>query len=188
MRDLSMHVLDIAQNSVKAEARTVSIDFDVDGGGWLTIVFTDDGCGMSADFLARVADPFTTTRTTRKVGLGIPLLKENAELTGGGVTIESKVGEGTTLTARFLLTHIDCPPMGQMCDTLLTLVLLNPETPEFVFTAKGYSMEASFDTRIVREALGGAPLNEPEVADWMREAINEEFKPILEVQYRENHR
>lgn len=188
MRDLSMHVLDIAQNSVKAEARTVSISLNISADGWLTIVFADDGCGMSADFLAKVTDPFTTTRTTRKVGLGIPLLKENAEMTGGSVAIESAVGKGTTLTATFCLTHIDCPPMGAMCDTLFTLVLLNPDTPEFVFEATGYGRTASFDTRTVRNALGGAPLSDPEVTRWIREAIMEEFKPILEVQYRENHR
>ena len=188
MRDLSMHVLDIAHNSVKAGAGTVSIDFAVDAQGWLTVVFTDDGCGMSADFLATVADPFTTTRTTRRVGLGIPLLKENAERTGGGVAIQSAPGQGTTLTARFYLPHIDCPPMGQMCDTLFSLVLLNPDAPEFVFTAQGNGLTASFDTRTVRRALGGVPLNSPDVADWMREAIMEEFKPILEVQTRENHR
>ena len=188
MRDLSMHVLDIAQNSVKAQARTVSISMDISTDGWLTLIFADDGCGMSADFLAKVADPFTTTRTTRKVGLGIPLLKENAELTGGGVIIQSAVGKGTTLTATFCLTHIDCPPMGAMCDTLFTLVLLNPDAPEFVFLASGYGLTASFDTRVVRDALGGVPLSDPEVAQWMRESINEEFKPILEVQYRENNR
>jgi hypothetical protein len=188
MRDLSMHVLDIAQNSVKAEARTVSIDFHVAQDGWLTIVFADDGCGMSAGFLAKVSDPFTTTRTTRKVGLGIPLLKENAEMTGGDIRVESGLGQGTTLTARFYLPHIDCPPMGQMCDTLFSLVLLNPDAPEFVFTAQGRGQRASFDTRTVRQALDGVPLNSPDVADWMREAIMEEFKPILEVQTRENHR
>lgn len=188
MRDLSMHVLDIAQNSVKAEARTVSIDFRLDDDGWLTLVFKDDGCGMSPAFLAKVTDPFTTTRTTRKVGLGIPLLKENAELTGGSVTIQSALGQGTTLTARFYLNHIDCPPMGQMCDTLLTLVLLNPETPDFVFTAQGRGLTASFDTRIIRQAMDGAPLTGPEISDWIRDAINEEFKPILEVQHREINR
>lgn len=182
MRDLSMHVLDIAQNSVKANAKTVSISFTVDENRWLTLLFEDDGCGMSPDFLAKVTDPFTTTRTTRKVGLGIPLLKENAELTGGTVTIESELGVGTTLKATFNLNHIDCPPMGKMCDTLLTLVVLNPETPEFIFEARSPGHEASFDTRIVREALGGVPLNAPELVDWMREGIDEEFKPILEVQ------
>lgn len=181
MRDLSMHVLDIAQNSVRAQAKTVSISMDIDAARWLTLTFRDDGCGMDASLLARVTDPFTTTRTTRKVGLGIPLLKENAEMTGGAVDIQSTPGVGTTLTATFHLSHIDCPPMGAMCDTLLTLVVLNPDAPEFVFTASAPGQTASFDTRIVREALGGVPLNQPDVADWMREAINEEFKPILEV-------
>ena len=72
--------------------------------------------------------------------------------------------------------------MGQICDTLLTLVVLNPETPEFVYEARSPGLEASFDTRVVRKALGGVPLNAPDVVDWMRDAINEEFKPILEVQ------
>jgi len=181
MRDLSMHVLDIAQNSVKANAKTVEISFTVDAQRWLTIVFTDDGNGMVPELLARVKDPFTTTRTTRKVGLGIPLITENAERTGGGVSIQSVPGQGTTLTATFDLNNIDCPPMGEMCDTLLTLVVLNPDRPEFIFTAFAPGQEAGFDTRTVREALGGVPLNEPEVAQWIRDAINEEFKPILEV-------
>ena len=181
MRDLSMHVLDIAQNSIKANAKTVKITLTVDERQWLTAVFEDDGAGMAPELLAKVTDPFTTTRTTRKVGLGIPLLKENAELTGGTVTIASTPGQGTTLTATFNLSHIDCPPMGDMCDTLLTLVILNPEQPDFVFKARSPGREADFDTRTVREALGGVPLNEPEVVQWMRDSINEEFKPILEV-------
>ena len=181
MRDLSMHVLDIAQNSVKANAKTVCITMTVDEQHWLTLVFEDDGDGMDAAFLQRVTDPFTTTRTTRKVGLGIPLLKENAEQTGGTIRIESELGKGTTLTATFDLNNIDCPPMGNMCETLFTLVLLNPDQPEFVFSARAPGQEASFDTRTVREARGGVPLNQLDVAAWIREAINEEFKPILEV-------
>ena len=182
MRDLSMHVLDIAQNSVKANAKTVSIFFTVDERNWLTMTFEDDGCGMPPALLATVTDPFTTTRTTRKVGLGIPLLKENAEMTGGSVEIRSEVNVGTTLTATFNLGHIDCPPMGAMCDTLLTLVVLNPQTPDFVFEARSPGHEVSFDTRAVKAALGGVPLNEPDVVEWIRESINEEFKPIMEVQ------
>jgi hypothetical protein len=182
MRDLSMHVLDIAQNSVKANAGTVTISFAVDGNGWLTLVFRDDGEGMSPELLSRVADPFTTTRTTRRVGLGIPLIKENAEATGGGVTVESEPGKGTTLTATFNLNNIDCPPMGDICGTLLTLVLLNPDGPDFVYEAERPGRKADFDTRIIRNALGGVPLNAPDVADWMRETLEEEFKPILEVQ------
>lgn len=177
-----MHVLDIAQNSVKANAGTVTISLSEDERGWLTAVFQDDGDGMKPELLSRVTDPFTTTRTTRKVGLGLPLLKENAELTGGTVAIQSEPGVGTTVTATFNRRHIDCPPMGDMCDTLITLVLMNPEKPEFVFIARSPGHEAEFDTRVVRQALGDVPLNEPEVAQWIRDAINEEFKPILEVQ------
>lgn len=181
MRDLSMHVLDIAQNSVKAQARLISITLARDEKDWLTLTVRDDGCGMTPEFAAKVADPFTTTRTTRKVGLGIPLLKENAERTGGTIAIESAPGRGTVLTATFNLRHIDCPPMGRMCDTLLSLVVLNPDAPDFLFEASRPGMEANFDTRTVREALGGVPMNTPDVTDWMRQAIEEEFKPILEV-------
>jgi hypothetical protein len=176
-----MHVLDIAQNSVKANAKTVSISFTVDEHDLLTIIFTDDGDGMAPQLLHHVTDPFTTTRTTRKVGLGIPLLKENAERTGGSVTIQSELGKGTTLTAVFDLRNIDCPPMGSMCDTLLTLVLLNPQTPAFIFTARGHGLQADLDTREIQRALGEVPLNDPDVAQWLRDAIEEEFKPILEV-------
>lgn len=181
MRDLSLHVLDIVQNSIKAGAKNIAVDFRLDEKGALTFSVRDDGCGMSAEFLQRVQDPFTTTRTTRKVGLGIPLLKENAERTGGGISLESELGAGTTITARFDTGNIDCPPMGAICDTLFTLVLLNPDAPEFTFSAKGRGLEASFDTGAVRQALGGVPLNAPDVADWIKQSIKEEFSPILEV-------
>ncbi len=181
MRDLSMHALDIVQNSIKAQAKLVSVGFVINERGWLTFSVSDDGCGMTPEFLARVQDPFTTTRTTRKVGLGIPLLKENAEATGGSIAISSTVGVGTQITATFDLRHIDCPPMGEMCDTLYTLILLNSEKPEFVFTASKGDLEASLDTRAVRQAVGGLPLNQPDIAAWIQESINEEFKPILEV-------
>ncbi len=181
MRDLSMHVLDIAQNSIKAKASLVRISFAADESRRLTLTIADDGCGMSAEFLANVTDPFTTTRTTRKVGLGIPMLKHSAEATGGRFSIESEPGVGTTLTASFMLDNIDCIPPGDICDTLFSLVALNPDTPEFLFEASGYGRTASFDTREVRAALGGVPLNEPDVLEWMKQSIDEEFKPILEV-------
>ncbi len=180
MRDLSLHVLDIAQNSIKAEATLVQITFAIDAAGWLKLTIADDGCGMTPEFVQKVTDPFTTTRTTRRVGLGIPMLQQSAEVTGGTLTIESQVGMGTTLTATFDLRNIDCPPMGEMCDTLLTLVVLNPDTPEFVFEATAPALEASFDTRVLREAMGGLPLNEPDIVEWMKASITEEFKPILE--------
>lgn len=181
MRDLSMHVLDIVQNSIKAGATLVTVAFTVDENRVLTFSVRDDGCGMAPEFLARVTDPFTTTRTTRRVGLGIPMLKQSAEMAGGTFGIESEVGKGTCIHASFDLTNIDCIPMGDICDSLITLVVLNPETPDFVFQASAPGREALFDTRQVREALGGVSLAEPEVAAWMKESIDEEFKPILEV-------
>ena len=181
MRDLSMHVLDIAQNSIKAGASLVTVSFERDAAGMLTFSVQDDGCGMSADFLARVTDPFTTTRTTRKVGLGIPMLKQSAEMGGGAFGIESEVGVGTTIRASFDTTNIDCIPLGDICDSLLTLVVLNPEQPEFLFQAVSPDSEACFDTRQLRSVLGGVPFNEPDVIAWMKESIDEEFKPILEV-------
>ena len=180
MRDLSMHVLDIAQNSIKAEASLVTMTFTVTADRWMTFTIHDDGCGMSQAFLQKVTDPFTTTRTTRRVGLGIPMLQQSAELCGGELAIRSEVGKGTMLEATFDLKHIDCPPLGEMCDTLLTLVMLNPNVPDFVFEATTPLLSASFDTREIREALGGLPLNTPDIVAWMKEAIDEEFKPILE--------
>lgn len=181
MRDLSMHVLDIVQNSIKAGATLVTVSFDVDETSVLTFSVRDNGCGMSPAFLERVTDPFTTTRTTRKVGLGIPMLKQSAEMCGGTFGIESEQGKGTFIHASFDLKNIDCIPMGDICDSLLTLVLLNPDHPEFVYRAVSPAREALFDTREVRQALSGVPLNEPAVTAWMKESIEEEFKPILEV-------
>ena len=181
MRDLSMHVLDIAQNSIKAGAKLVTVSFECDANGRLTFAVKDDGCGMPPDFLARVTDPFTTSRTTRKVGLGIPMLKQSAEMCGGDFGIESEVGVGTYIHASFDTRNIDCIPLGDICDSLLTLVVLNPDEPEFLFQAVSPSSEASFDTRQLRTILGGVPLNEPDIIAWMKESIEEEFKPILEV-------
>ncbi len=181
MRDLSMHVLDIAQNSIKAGAKLVMVTFEKDSRGVLTFAVRDDGCGMPRDFLERVTDPFTTTRTTRKVGLGIPMLKQSAEMGGGEFGIESEVGLGTYIHASFDTHNIDCIPLGDICDSLLTLVVLNPEHPEFLFQATSPVSEALFDTRQLRQVLGGIPLNEPDIIAWMKESIEEEFKPILEV-------
>ena len=181
MRDLSMHVLDIAQNSIKAGASLVTVAFERDEAGRLTFSVRDDGCGMAPEFLARVTDPFTTSRTTRRVGLGIPMLKQSAEMCGGSFGIESEVGKGTYIHATFDTRNIDCIPLGDICDSLLTLVVLNPNQPEFLFQASYGVNEALFDTRQLREVLGGVQMNEPDVIAWMKESIEEEFKPILEV-------
>ncbi len=180
MRDLSLHLLDLTQNSISAGATLVEIRLTVDGNGWLTMVLKDDGCGMSPELLQRVTSPFATTRTTRKVGLGIPLMQENAQKAEGDLMIQSEVGKGTELTVTMNTRNIDCLPLGDLSGTLLSLMLTNPLHPEFLFAGKTEQGECSFDTREVRAVIGNEiPLNEPSVAQWLKEALDEEINPIF---------
>ena len=179
MRDLSLHVLDLAQNSIKAGARLVSIRMEVDEKGLLTFTLKDDGCGMTPELLARVTSPFATTRTTRKVGLGIPMMMENAQRAGGGMTIESRVGEGTNMVVTYDTKNIDALPLGDLAGTILSLIITNPEKPDFLFEGKTPKGEGAFDTRQVREVLSGVPLSEPAVVAWMKEALEETINPIF---------
>ncbi|MEG2120001.1 MAG: ATP-binding protein, partial [Pseudoflavonifractor sp.] len=163
MKDLSLHVLDIAQNSISAGAAQLEISL-TEGDTLLTLSLADDGRGMSPEFLAAVTDPFTTTRTTRKVGLGLPLLRMAAEQTGGSLTIESAVGVGTTVTAVFAAHHIDTPPVGDMAGTVALILQGAPEL-ELVYTRNG----TAFDTRAIRAVLGpDISLSAPEVVLWMQ--------------------
>ena len=119
MKDLSSHMMDIVQNSIRAEASWIQIRICEDPEADLFLIeIQDNGCGMDEATLARVRDPFFTSRTVRKVGLGIPLLQQNAERTGGKVSIVSQPGQGTTLTARFGHSHLDRPPLGDVAETL----------------------------------------------------------------------
>ena len=180
MRDLSLHLLDLTQNSISAGASLVEIRLNVDGNGWLTMVLKDNGCGMSPELLERVTSPFATTRTTRKVGLGIPMMQENAQKAEGDLTIQSEVGKGTELTVTMNTRNIDCLPLGDLSGTLLSLILTNPLRPEFLFAGKTEQGECSFDTREVRAVIGSEiPLNEPSVAQWLKEALEEEINPIF---------
>ena len=179
MRDLSLHILDLAQNSVTADAKHVDISVILGADGWLEMTIRDDGKGMSPELLARVTSPFGTTRTTRKVGLGIPLMMQNARLTGGDVILESRVGEGTVLTVSLNTASIDCLPLGDLAGTMVTLIGANPEKPEFSLTCRSPQGEMSFSTVQVREILQGVRLNEPEVSAWMLSSMREEIQPIF---------
>ena len=180
MRDLSLHLLDLAQNSITAGASLVTIRLTLGEDGILTMELTDNGKGMSPELLSRVTSPFATTRTTRKVGLGIPMMKENAEKAGGTFRLESEEGKGTTRTATLDTGNIDCLPMGDLSGTLLSLMLTNPLFPDFLFEGKSPKGEGSFDTREVRKALGSdIPFNEPSVAAWLKEALDEEINSIF---------
>ena len=174
MNELSLYILDLVQNSVSAGAANVGITIVIsDGEDLLEIVIEDDGCGMSEEFLAKVISPFTTTRKTRKVGLGIPMIKELCELCEGEFGIESKVGEGTRLTLRFRKTNIDLPPMGSLADTMVTLVNGSPEKPDFRLMYVNNGEEFEFDTKQIRQLLEGVPLDTPDVLTWIREFVIE---------------
>ncbi len=173
MKELSLHILDIAKNSTKAEASLVTIEIDENEvKNLLTIIIEDNGCGMSEEFLKTVKNPFSTTRTTRKVGLGIPLLQLAAMQCGGGLDIKSKLGSGTVVTVTFILNHIDRAPIGDMAGTIVTLVSGSPDI-DFVYRHKKNGGEFLMDTRNIREILDGVPLDTPDVMAWLYAYINE---------------
>ena len=183
MKELSLNVLDIAMNSVKANATLINIHITEDD-ELLTIEIIDNGCGMTAEFLRSVIDPFCTTRTTRKVGLGIPLLKLAAEQTGGEVTIHSfhesefPKDHGTNVTATFYKKHIDFTPIGDIISTVTTLIQGSPDI-DFEFLHKSSAFNVSLDTREVREVLGPEiPLSEPEILLWIANNLSEQYKNI----------
>ncbi len=177
MKELSLNILDITENSVKAGATLTQISI-VEQGDTLTLTITDDGCGMSDETLKTVENPFFTTRTTRKVGLGIPLLKLAAEQTGGGVNIISSTkadSHGTCVTAQFFKNHLDFTPLGDVKETVLTLIQGHPDT-DFLFIHQKENSEARLDTRELREVLEGVPLNTFEVLEWIKEYLNEQYQ------------
>jgi signal transduction histidine kinase len=178
MKDLSLHILDIAQNSISAGARNISISIAEDlASNTLVIEVKDDGRGMPAEVLERVTDPYYTSRTTRRVGLGIPLFKQNAEATGGSLYIDSEEGRGTRLNATFVHNHLDRPPLGDMAGVMVLLVGANPEI-RFIFTQRVEKEEYVFDTEEVKEALDGLPINDPQVMRFLKDMINENLRAI----------
>ncbi len=180
MKELSLNILDIAQNSIHAEATLVEILLAEDADA-LTITIKDNGKGMSAEFLASVTDPFSTTRKTRKVGMGLPLLKLAAEQTGGTMTIESceralcPDSHGTAVTAVFCKTHLDFTPLGDVISTVVSLIQGAPDV-DFVFRHTKPDRTVELDTRAMREVLGeDVPLSDPAVLMWAREALEEQY-------------
>lgn len=177
MKELSLNILDIAQNSVKARAKNVRIEITEDE-NTLAFAITDDGCGMEKEFLENVTDPFTTTRKTRKVGLGLPFLKMEAEMTGGSFEITSRSEKeyedhGTRVYAAFNKNSIDFIPLGNITDTVCTLIH-GSDHIDFEFSHKTESSEISLSTKEMREMLGDeVPLSSPEVLAWVRDYLDE---------------
>lgn len=182
MKELSLNILDITENSTKAGATLVEISI-TEIGNILTLIIKDNGSGMTPEVLSAVRNPFYTTRTTRKVGMGIPLLQFAAEQTGGSLTIESSHvsshpdTHGTTVTAVFYKNHIDFTPLGDVISTVTTLIQGHPEV-DFSFAHTGEGLDVLLDTREIREVLDGVPLDNYEVLLWIKENLAEQYNSI----------
>ena len=180
MKELSLNILDIAQNSIAAGAKNIQIELDEKADGLMTLTITDDGCGMNEETLKTVTNPFYTTRTTRKVGMGIPLLKLACEQSGGGLTITSQTGEnhGTVVTAQFDTKNIDFTPLGNITDTLCVLLQGNP-TVDFSYKHSTPKGTVVLSTPEIKTILGSdIPLSAFEVLEWVRAYLTEQYDQI----------
>lgn len=179
MKELALHILDLAQNSITAGADLVKIAIDEDySKDLLTITLEDNGCGMDETQVEIVKDPFVTSRTSRKVGLGIPLMLAACQRCEGNLSIESKKNVGTKLVATFRHSHIDRAPIGNMTDTMISLII-GVENINFIYIHKINQEEFCFDTREIRQALGeDVPLWSPDVLDWIKNYISESLSNL----------
>ena len=171
MKEISLNVLDIAQNSISAGADLIEISVEQDSRrDLLTVLIRDNGCGMTAQQLEQIRDPFYTTRTTRSIGLGVPLFRMAAEMSGGALEIDSSPGRGTVVKALFGLSHIDRMPLGDICSTMVALIQGNPVI-DFVYCQMLDGEQFTLDTRELRAVLEDVSLNTPDVLAWIRECV-----------------
>ena len=180
MKELSLNILDVAKNSVRAGATRIIISVHTDDHGIMTLKIVDNGCGMDMETLKNVTDPFYTTRTTRKVGLGLPLLKLAAEQTGGSLTIESSTEagkSGTELKAVFDTSSIDCMPMGDIVSTVCILISGSPDI-DFEFYDVTPYRSVTLNTAELKAVLGDISLAEPEIQVWLSEYLKEQYSSV----------
>lgn len=183
MTEISLNVLDVAENSIRANADSIQISVEINSvHDKLTIVITDNGCGMSSEQVAHVEDPFFTTRTTRTVGLGVPFFKYAAEITGGNFKITSEPGKGTVVTAVFVLSHIDRMPLGDMTSTIHTLITFNTNI-HFTYSYTVDDRSFILDTHEFKEVLGEVPLNSPEVSNYIKDYLIENTDEVNNGRY-----
>lgn len=178
MKDLSLHVMDILQNSTRAGATKIELDIVEDTNKDIySLQFIDNGCGMDEETVQRVIDPFFTTRTVRKVGLGLPLIKQNAERTGGSFQIQSELGKGTMVNVVFSHKNIDRPTLGDIAGTIVLTASAYPNI-HFIYRHQKDGKIYIFDTDEVNEALDGISIQDPEIIQYLREMITENLKEI----------
>jgi len=181
MDELSLYILDITMNSVRAGADKVTVSL-YESDSVLRFSVQDNGCGMTEEQLARLRDPFFTTRKTRKVGLGIPFLTMLAEMTDGHVTVTSvhesqSTEHGTAITAEFGKNHIDCLPLGDIVGTYTTLIQGSPDIA-FTFIHETPNGTVRLCTEELREILGDISLAEPEILIWIEQHLHEQYNEI----------
>lgn len=178
LRDISLHIHDLAENSIAAGATQIDMTVCTEPEGFLYVEIQDNGCGMSAELLSRVTDPFTTGRTTRKVGMGIPFFKMACEQASGTFQIQSELGKGTKTCGTFQIQHIDRLPLGDLGETVTMLIL---EKPEIRYTLTLASSQGSylFDTDAIREVLEDTPINEYEILQWMKGYVEDHTRNIF---------
>jgi anti-sigma regulatory factor (Ser/Thr protein kinase) len=178
MKELSLHILDIAQNSISAGAKNIVVEVDENTvSNTFSIMIKDDGKGMTEDILHKVTDPYFTSRTTRKVGLGLPLFRQHAEMAGGNFSIESQPGQGTTVKAVFQHDHLDRAPLGDIAGVMVILVSSNPEI-EWTYRHVINGNKYVFDTREVKEVLEDMPITEPSVGRYLKDMIRENLEEL----------
>ena len=171
MEELALHILDIAENSIRARARNIEICIEEDlEKDRLRIVIRDDGEGMDEVARQRILDPFYTTKESKRVGLGLPLLADAARRAGGEITVRSQPGQGTEIVATFQHSHMDRQPLGDMDKTVETLIIGNPEV-EFVFAGHGPAGKWWLDTRPIKKALRNVPISSGEGIRMIREIL-----------------
>jgi hypothetical protein len=170
-----MHVLDITMNSIRANAKQIEIIVNEQiVADYLELIITDDGEGMSESVIKQVLSPFYTTRTTRDVGLGLALLAQNVEVTGGEMSIDSTLGEGTTVYARFIYSHIDRIPIGDLAETILSLIIMEPER-DFLYRHTKENKQYVLDTKEIKKLIQGVSINHPKVIEWIKEDLKQPF-------------
>lgn len=182
MRDICMHILDLAQNCVDAKSKNVIIILEENTAkNLMRLTIKDDGCGIPKEILDNITNPFTTTRTTRKVGMGTSLMDMVCKQSGGEFTIESEVNVGTKVVAQMQLQHLDRPPLGDIVGTLKLMVMTYAEHVNLDFTYKINDKEFQFSTNEIREALGeNLSFSQPEVLAWLNDFLKENIKDLKE--------
>jgi hypothetical protein len=178
MLELAQHILDIAENSTRAGAKLITISINEDcAGNLLTIEISDDGCGMNTEEISKALDPFYTTKTVRHVGLGLPLLTDAAQKSGGNLDLQSHAGKGTAVAATFRLNHIDRQPLGNITATLISLIAANSEV-DFIYDHRHNDRQFKLDTRLIRDELNDVPIYHPEIIKFIRGMIEEGLREI----------